>query len=137
MCSQYIHLHILCFTGLLLDIVAVAVIKAIVRRRRPMQNESDMFLAVGPDKYSFPSGHASRAAYVAHFFTSFFSTPLLLRFLLFLWSASVCVSRILLRRHHVLDVLVGVFLGIIESLFVGFLWFSQDTCSWLLSALTS
>ncbi|GAB1860393.1 Phospholipid phosphatase 6 [Camponotus japonicus] len=66
--------------GLLLDILLIAVIKAITRRRRPTSND-DSF-TIGPDKYSFPSGHASRATFIV----------------------------LLLRRHHIFDVLVGVFL---------------------------
>ena len=44
----------------ILDIVLIATIKAFVRRRRPALNADDMFFTKGPDKFSFPSGHASR-----------------------------------------------------------------------------
>ncbi len=43
-----------------LDIVLIAGIKAFVRRRRPSLCADDMFFTKGPDKFSFPSGHASR-----------------------------------------------------------------------------
>lgn len=54
------------FLGLVLDVVFVACLKAATRRRRPVATD-DPF-AVGPDKFSFPSGHASRAFFVATFF---------------------------------------------------------------------
>lgn len=123
--------------GLILDIVAVAVIKAITRRRRPMKNESDMFLTIGPDHYSFPSGHSSRAGFVASFFASHLALPAWFTFNLYLWSAAVCVSRVLLRRHHVLDVLAGIVLGLFETLFLNVIWFDQDWCEWLLSSFLS
>lgn len=120
--------------GLFLDIVAVAIIKAIARRRRPPSNKSDMFIAVGPDKYSFPSGHASRAAYIAHFFIFYLDLNALWQLILLSWSTSVCFSRVALRRHHLLDVLFGAILGLIESYIVGLMWLSQDTCVWILSS---
>ncbi|XP_025263347.1 phospholipid phosphatase 6 [Camponotus floridanus] len=120
--------------GLLLDIFLIAVIKAITRRRRPTSND-DSF-TIGPDKYSFPSGHASRAMFIVYFFfyvwpiSSMFAPPLLA------WCFSVCTSRLLLRRHHIFDVLVGVFLGIFEGLIIGYIYLEQETCINLISWIT-
>ena len=124
------------YLGLILDIVIVAIVKAITRRRRPKGNRSDMFATVSVDKFSFPSGHATRACFIAHFFTRVFVISPLFQFLLLLWSAVVCVSRILLRRHHILDVGAGVFIGILESVIISRLWLSQESCLWLLSMIT-
>ena len=119
-----------------MDILAVAVLKAATRRRRPATNESDMFMTVGVDKFSFPSGHASRASFVSHFFISNFDMPLLLKVPLMMWSSAVSISRLLLRRHHVLDVLAGFVLGILESWVVYYIWISSGTCSWLVTSLS-
>lgn len=54
--------------GLLLDIVIVAVLKAFTRRRRPAYNIDDLFLVSSIDKFSFPSGHATRAVLLGVFF---------------------------------------------------------------------
>lgn len=124
------------FIGLLLDIMVVALVKAITRRRRPRANQSNMFATVSVDKFSFPSGHATRACYIAHFFFYVHKVSIFIQIPLIIWSASVCVSRILLRRHHILDVAAGVFLGILESVCVGFIWLDSDTCAWLLSMVT-
>lgn len=116
--------------GLLLDIIFVAVIKAITRRKRPSDND-DPF-SIGPDKYSFPSGHASRAMFISYFFelwtiSFIYALPLLA------WSLSVCLSRIMMRRHHVLDVMVGAGLGLFEGVLMRYIYFGKETCTYLIS----
>ena len=94
--------------GLVLDIIFVAIIKASTRRRRPnYARQDDQKLVIGVDKHSFPSGHASRAIYAA----LFFSNHSLLSLLIWIWSIGVCISRLLLGRHHLFDVICGAFLG--------------------------
>lgn len=120
--------------GLFLDIIVVGLIKAATRRRRPVADDS--MLSFGPDKFSFPSGHASRAAYLFCFFTMlspvtiFFFPPLLA------WFLAVAVSRLLLFRHHIVDVVAGIAIGFAEALVLGIIWFDQDTCTWLINQLT-
>lgn len=106
--------------------IIVAVLKAITRRRRPAKNES---LEIGPDKFSFPSGHASRAFYIAGFLI--YNWPVHFVFVppLMCWAVCVCLSRIMMRRHHLLDVVVGVALGIAEAFFVGLIYLEHDTCT--------
>ena len=45
--------------GLILDIVACATTKQVVKRKRPKFQVGES-LMIGPDQFSFPSGHASR-----------------------------------------------------------------------------
>ena len=52
--------------GLLLDIIIVGIVKNLTKRERPGKNPVKG-LDWGPDRYSFPSGHASRAVFVALF----------------------------------------------------------------------
>nr|CAD7586884.1 unnamed protein product [Timema genevievae] len=122
--------------GLLLDIVFVAVIKSLVRRRRPAANRPDMFATIGPDKFSFPSGHASRSVFVAYFFIHLWPLSILTIPPLLAWVTSVCLSRILLRRHHLLDILCGVLLGLFEGVLIGWLWLSQESSTWVVSWLS-
>ena len=77
-----------------------------------------MLLTVGPDKFSFPSGHATRAVALALFFGidhpppvvgSVVALPLLTG-----WALAVCLSRVLLGRHHALDVGGGIAIGWME-----------------------
>ncbi|XP_024874297.1 uncharacterized protein LOC112456157 [Temnothorax curvispinosus] len=120
--------------GLLLDIILVTVLKAATRRRRPTVND-DPF-AIGPDKYAFPSGHASRAAFVVYFFFYLWPVPWLYTPPLLAWLFSVCVSRLMMRRHHILDVVAGVLLGSFEGLIIGYIYLEQATCVNLISWIT-
>ncbi|XP_015607992.1 phospholipid phosphatase 6 isoform X2 [Cephus cinctus] len=120
--------------GLFLDIILIALIKSITRRRRPAVND-DPF-AIGPDKYSFPSGHASRATFVVYFFFNLWPVNIIFVPPLLAWAVSVCLSRILMRRHHLLDIIAGVFLGIFEGLSIGLTYLEKDTCISLISWIT-
>ncbi|KYN14661.1 putative lipid phosphate phosphatase PPAPDC3 [Trachymyrmex cornetzi] len=120
--------------GLLLDIIVVAVLKAVTRRRRPTTN-GDPF-SLGPDKYSFPSGHSSRSAFVVYFFFNLWPISLIYSPPLLAWSFSVCMSRLLMRRHYMLDVFGGVLLGIFEGLLIGYFYLEQETCVYLISWIT-
>ncbi|XP_063215479.1 polyisoprenoid diphosphate/phosphate phosphohydrolase PLPP6 isoform X2 [Bacillus rossius redtenbacheri] len=124
------------FIGLWLDIALVAVIKAVTRRRRPAANRGDMFATMGPDKFSFPSGHASRAAFVAYFLLQLWPVPVWVAMPVLAWATCVCLTRVLLRRHHLLDVGAGIGLGILEGMFVGWLWLSHEVSAWLISWLS-
>ncbi|CAM4857741.1 unnamed protein product [Rotaria socialis] len=86
---------ILLFTGLMYDIAIIGITKR-------------------PDKFSFPSGHTSRAVFLLFYFieTNFFQQ--IPKSVIISWLGSVVASRILLGRHYVSDVLAGVLFGIFE-----------------------
>lgn len=99
--------------GLIVDVMYVATIKALARRRRPTYAyQRDQLIVASVDKHSFPSGHCSRAAYVALFTRHYFgqSSPFF-TFMVTLWAGNVCASRVLLGRHHLLDCVAGIALG--------------------------
>jgi membrane-associated phospholipid phosphatase len=105
--------YILLFTGLLFDIAIIGTTKGLTRRSRPVVNHDDV-LSIGPDKYSFPSGHTSRAVFLLFYFiqTNFFQNiPVLI---IIIWLSSVVASRVLLGRHYISDVVAGIFFGIFE-----------------------
>ncbi|KAK9499864.1 hypothetical protein O3M35_002818 [Rhynocoris fuscipes] len=122
--------------GLLFDIMNISLLKAFVRRRRPIGDHSDMFFTVGPDQYSFPSGHVSRAVFVTCFFIGLYPSAYILHIVLISWAVAVSISRILLRRHHILDVLGGILLGLAESWFIAVMWLSKSTALWIVSAIS-
>lgn len=112
-----------------LDIVLIAIVKAVTRRRRPALSEDDMFFTKGPDKFSFPSGHASRCCAVALFFVWLYPVGFVLSLPFVLWAIVVAISRVCLARHHILDVFGGVALAFIEYLIMAFLWLSEAKAS--------
>lgn len=120
--------------GLILDVVFVASIKAATRRRRPTIDDS--FMTIGPDKFSFPSGHASRSFFILLFFTALDPLPYIFWPPVFAWAISVSLSRLLLYRHHILDVVAGILLGILEAFLMCILWMGKDTSTWVMSWLS-
>ncbi|KAG7304234.1 hypothetical protein JYU34_011173 [Plutella xylostella] len=120
--------------ALILDIIVIAVLKAVVRRRRPVP--MNKLSELGPDKFSFPSGHASRAVLIT--FVLMVLDPVAVIFYppLLAWVTAVCISRVLLERHYILDVLAGCGIGVLEGLVMCILWFSQSTSAWILSSLS-
>jgi membrane-associated phospholipid phosphatase len=95
-----------------------------------------MFATLGPDKYSFPSGHSSRACFIAIFFILLYPLHFIVYMPLMAWSTSVCLSRLLLRRHHLLDVTGGVLLGVFEAVLLNWLWVSENFAHWIVSCLS-
>lgn len=55
---------------------------------------------------------------------------------LFAWAISVAFSRLLLYRHHILDVLAGILLGLTEAFLLSILWLGPETAAWIMSWLS-
>ncbi|GAQ87429.1 lipid phosphate phosphatase [Klebsormidium nitens] len=123
--------------GFLLDLALIGSIKGLARRTRPKYNR-EFSVLVPVDVYSFPSGHASRAIFIASFLcfciyankgsfltgTSAASACSLVAF----WAACTASSRVFLGRHYFLDVVAGCLLGILELVIMTtFLWVSETT----------
>jgi len=121
------------YLALLLDIICVAIIKASVRRRRPSNNHADMFATFAVDKLSFPSGHATRAVLLSCILIYKSEMHVVVQLLAFLWALAVSVSRVLLGRHHVLDVVGGVVVGLAEYVTISVLWLDADSARALIA----
>lgn len=121
--------------GLVLDLLILVVLKTLVRRPRPAHNRMDMFGTISVDHYSFPSGHTTRAIMLLFFIADQISLVFPFGILLIAWAAAVCISRVLLGRHHVLDVIAGVFVGYYEFYLVKLLWLSPEVCMKLLQRI--
>lgn len=103
------------FIGLIMDVVYIAIAKSFARRRRPLYAyQRDQIIVASVDKYSMPSGHCSRVTYLSYFMASFFGSSSILSLFITFWAICVCVSRVLLGRHHILDCLAGILLGWLE-----------------------
>ncbi|XP_028666541.2 polyisoprenoid diphosphate/phosphate phosphohydrolase PLPP6 [Erpetoichthys calabaricus] len=120
--AQEVLLNLL--LALLLDILLVGIVKALVRRRRPAHNRMDMFATFSVDRYSFPSGHATRAAMGARFLLTHLVLAAPVRVLILLWAAMVGLSRVMLGRHNVTDVAFGFLMGYMQYGLVEALWVS-------------
>ena len=109
--------------------------QGLARRPRPELNKGDMFATVSMDLFSFPSGHASRVAMLCVLI--FLGLPkdtlsLLSRFAFLVWQLSIAGSRVLLGRHYISDVAVGLLVGYLEGLFVLRTGPSEEVCkNWL------
>ena len=130
--------------AIVFDSIVVVILKAIARRKRPPTKNPDFFKTIGPDNYSFPSGHASRTIVLSFIFTQIY--PLFsidyLNFVasvfLWSWSFSVCFSRLLNGRHYFVDILFGVAVGFVDSFVIfSFLWLSPKQSENILSFFSS
>lgn len=86
-------------------------IKRLFRRERPTVSGDHRFRLRTPSTTSFPSGHASSGAFAVVVLSSFTGWPLAA-----LWismAAVVAMSRIVVRIHHLSDVLGGVVTGLV------------------------
>ncbi|XP_030766083.1 phospholipid phosphatase 6-like [Sitophilus oryzae] len=122
--------------ALILDIVAIALLKAYFRRRRPMGNKDDAFAQIGPDNFSFPSGHVSRAAMVVFIFIFLYPVSIIFYPPMFAWVTVLAISRVLMERHYLLDVAGGLFLGIFEGILMSILWLSDENARWLFNCIS-
>nr|XP_033340296.1 phospholipid phosphatase 6 [Megalopta genalis] len=120
--------------GLLLDVIIIGLLKALTRRRRPAINNDP--LALGPDKYSFPSGHASRAVLLSYFFFYLWPLPTIFHPPLLAWVVSISLSRVLMRRHYILDITAGSLIGYAEGILMSILYLEPATCTNLISWIT-
>jgi presqualene diphosphate phosphatase len=114
----------------------VTILKPIFRRPRPLYNRGLQSLTVhAVDQFSFPSGHATRAVHVACYLLYIAATrpqavPAFMSGVPFLtatslWAAAVCLSRVALGRHHVVDILVGTVLGALYIVLVDRFWIQE------------
>jgi undecaprenyl-diphosphatase len=109
-CCQLHEASELALLALVLSHLVVQVIKRTVSRARPSTVDRLVRLVTEPDRFSFPSGHATASMSVALAYGAAFpnwSVPLLVMALL------VGFSRVRLRVHYPSDVLVGQLIAII------------------------
>ncbi|KAM7378948.1 hypothetical protein PAMP_004536 [Pampus punctatissimus] len=112
--------------ALLLDLLLVRVVKTLVRRRTPTQNRSDILSTFFVERYTFPSGHATRAAMCARFLLAQLVDTAAMRVLVVGWASLVSLSRLLLARHYVTDVGFGLAMGYCQYSIVERLWVTWD-----------
>ncbi|MCY3414696.1 MAG: phosphatase PAP2 family protein [Candidatus Heimdallarchaeota archaeon] len=93
-------------------LLPVFIIKQTVRRKRP-EYRDERFASIAFDKFSFPSGHATRASYAMIIMP--FYTPEL-TFFWIIWGLTMIFSRLILGVHYISDIIVGILIGSISML---------------------
>uniref|UniRef100_A0A7E4ZQY8 AcidPPc domain-containing protein n=1 Tax=Panagrellus redivivus TaxID=6233 RepID=A0A7E4ZQY8_PANRE len=103
--------------GIVLDLALIGISKITVQRARPPYNTDDqVYEAPVADKFSFPSGHSSRAAMLTVMGLTFLDpSHTFLRFLAVLFPFFLGYSRIAMGRHYFFDVVGGLTLGYFEG----------------------
>lgn len=122
--------------ALILDVMTVAGVQRLVKRRGPWEMTPGFLDCVAMDMYSFPAAHASRAAMVSKFLLSHLVLAVPLRILLVLWAFLVGMSRVLLGKHHLTDMVCGFALGFFHFSLMETVWLSSNTCQTLISIST-
>ncbi|XP_019937524.1 inactive phospholipid phosphatase 7 isoform X16 [Paralichthys olivaceus] len=122
--------------ALILDVMTVAGVQRLVKRRGPWEMTPGFMDCIAMDLYSFPAAHASRAAMVSKFLLSHLVLAVPLRILLVLWAFLVGISRVLLGKHHLTDMVCGFALGLLHFSLMETVWLSSSTCQALISIST-
>lgn len=86
-------------------------VKRIFRRERPTVSGDDRFDVRTPSTSSFPSGHASSATFAAIILIWMTGFPLAILWIIM--AAVVALSRVVVRIHHLSDIVGGVITGAI------------------------
>jgi len=92
-------------------------LKFLTRRGRP--REITGFYSIRYDRYSFPSGHATRVACLATAFSHRFPCWAVVSYALALF---VALCRVALGIHYISDVLVGLAIGFLASWVIVSIW---------------
>ncbi|MBA0636163.1 hypothetical protein Godav_029250 [Gossypium davidsonii] len=115
----------------LLDLALIGLSKLTFRRTRPHYNPN-MSPAVHADNFSFPSGHALRVMFSATLFHLIYQNhgglisdfilwwvkfePGLFLFSVGVWAILTIISRFLLGRHFLSDILAEAFVTVLEGI---------------------
>ncbi len=112
--------------GLISLTLLLMVIKSRVKRERPIPKPK---LEHYFDRYSFPSGHSTRAAFIFMFSILYFPYNLLWIVIL-LWSITIALQRLTKLRHYFTDVFFGYIIGLLYGL--GFFYLTVLYNSWFI-----
>jgi undecaprenyl-diphosphatase len=100
--------------SLVLSHLVVQLVKRTVGRPRPSRGVACAVLVAEPDRFSFPSGHATAAMSVAFVYASAYPS---LALPLVALAGTVGMSRVFLGVHYPGDVLVGQLIAVVTGLF--------------------
>lgn len=111
------HFVLLAAVAVIVAVGLTTVLKFLMRRGRP--REMTGFYSTRYDRYSFPSGHATRVACLAMVFSHQFPCWAVVFYASALF---VALCRVALGIHYVSDVLVGLAVGFLASSVIVSIW---------------
>ncbi|MFT6267491.1 MAG: undecaprenyl-diphosphatase [Alphaproteobacteria bacterium] len=111
------HGLLLLYTALMaytLEVPLYLILKHIFKRPRPCDfiMHLEAFIVPG-DKFSLPSGHTAAAFLMATIVCYFYPIAIIPSFI---WASAVGLSRVVLRVHFPIDVMLGASLGVTVAL---------------------
>ena len=112
--------------GVMLVLMSIVILKHIFRRKRPVYPDDPFAIVKEHDSYSFPSGHSMIAGMVAGMFSIVASFHWIVQIIIIIWAVGVIISRVVIGRHHVLDVVVGFILGFSLSGVIYGIWITEE-----------
>ena len=103
--------------GLVIQTTVVEVLKPLTGRPRPAQCDglSIFYGPAGSEFHSFPSGHAAFAFMLATVAAAYFPRW---RWPAYAGAGVIALSRVLLDRHFISDIMIGAFIGYIAAYLV-------------------
>ncbi|MDE0474409.1 MAG: phosphatase PAP2 family protein [Gammaproteobacteria bacterium] len=105
-----------CMAVLAVSHLAVQLMKRTINRARPKLRPTGLFVLKPPDRFSFPSGHATAGLAVA--IPLYVALPALAAFTVLGLGLAIGVSRAYLGVHYPGDVLMGWVTAIVTALIV-------------------
>ena len=104
---------IVILTLIISTIIGEGIVKHIVRRVRPCNQQNNVNLLISPPiSYSFPSGHTLSSFAVAEVLSIYFTKY---KFIFMAIAFLIALSRLYLYVHYPTDVIAGIILGILCS----------------------
>ena len=107
--NGYIKQTLQLFTGFLLFYIIIMLIKVFYFKSRPKKRKYNSFFGK-MDASSFPSLHTARVTFLATILILFFNN-IYTKLIIFFTAGLVCLSRILLKHHDLVDIIGGIVVG--------------------------
>ena len=106
----------------LFQVLVVETVKLTFRRKHPKNYTHRNFLGLKSTSGSFPSGHTSNMFCLGYLLCNYFQTGLLITTVIFLIAGYIGLSRVLLGKHYLIDVLAGAVIGLSLAILGTFIW---------------
>ncbi|HOW36772.1 MAG TPA: phosphatase PAP2 family protein [Candidatus Pacearchaeota archaeon] len=111
---QEINFFWILLINFIVSTILLGTIRFFYHKERPIK-ESYSTVIEKINASSFPSMHAWRVGMIFMSFYLYYSHLIVTSVFLFIVAVFVCISRVYLKRHYVVDVIVGFLAGILQA----------------------